>query len=332
MLRDLHGQLPARLDPAGQDAGDRRPALLARHERLHQAGGAAVHVAEGVGAARDHHHDHRRAGPQELVEQVRLHAREPEVLGVAALAGRTRARTGRRGRRRRPRTGRPRGPRPARPRSRTGPSPCTAQPCSWTISAPGSSAAQGIDRGLHLEAQPEARVARQHVVGEGVAAHERPRVGGAGPDDGHPAQRRAPVAEQRQRRPGVEQDDRPLGHLPGEGAVGGRVEVDGGRAGHRALRRPVRVEQPELHLLGEQPAGGPVDEGLRQLAPPHPLHQAGAEADGVRQLDVDAGGERQGAGLVDVRGDAVHRSPGTAPPSSRRRRCPRSPTPRAAGR
>jgi hypothetical protein len=133
----------------------------------------------------------------------------------------------------------------------------------------------GIDHGLHLEPQPETRVARQHMVGEGVAAHEHVRVGGAGPDDGHPARRRAPVAEQRQRRPGLEQDDRPLGHLPGQGAVGGRVEVDGGRTGHRALRRPVRVEQPELHLLREEPPGGPVHEGLRQLAPPYPLHQAG---------------------------------------------------------
>ena len=171
---------------------------------------------------------------------------------------------------------------------------------------PGQLRRQGVDRGLHLEPQPETRVARQHMVGKGVAAHEDSRVGGAGPDDGHPAQRRAPVAEQRQRRPGLEQDDRPLGHLPGQGAVGGRVEVDGGRTGHRALGRPVRVEQPELRLLREEPAGGPVHEGLRQLAPPDPLHQAGAEADGVRQLDVDAGGERLGAGLVEVRGDAVH--------------------------
>ena len=90
------------------------------------------------------------------------------------------------------------------------------------------------------------------------------------------------------------------------GAVGGRVEVDGGGTGHRALRRPVRVEQPELRLLGEEPPGGPVHEGLGQIAPPDPLRQAGAEADGVRQLHVDAGGERLGAGLVGVRGDAVH--------------------------
>jgi hypothetical protein len=149
-------------------------------------------------------------------------------------------------------------------------------------------------------------VARQHVVGKGVAAHEHHRVGGAGADDGHPAQPRAPLAEQRQRRPGLEQDDRPLGHRPGQGAVGGRVEVDGGGGGHRALGRPVRVQQPELGLLGEEPPGGPVHQGLGQLAPPDPLHQAGAEPDGVRQLDVDAGGERQGAGLVGVGGDAVH--------------------------
>ena len=57
------------------------------------------------------------------------------------------------------------------------------------------------------------------------------------------------------------------------------------------------IQQLFTQLLGEEPPGGPVHQGLRQLAPPHPLHQAGAEADGVRQLDVDAGGEGPGAGL-----------------------------------
>ena len=265
-----------------------------------------MHVAEGIGAARDHHHDHRRSDPQELVQEIRLHPRKPEILGVAAFAGRPvaeqagevadhgHAQVGLAG-------GGQRGPEAGPVLSLHRAALLVDDLDPWQLRR------HGIDRGLHLEPQPETRVARQHMVGEGVAAHEHTRVRGAGPDDGHPAQRRAPVAEQRQRRPGLEQDDRPLGHLPGEGAVGGRVEIDGGRTGHRALGRPVRVEQPEPHLLGEEPPGGPVHEGLRQLAPPYPLHEAGAEADGVRQLDVDAGGERLGAGLVDVRGDAVHR-------------------------
>ena len=70
--------------------------------------------------------------------------------------------------------------------------------------------------------------------------------------------------------------------------LAGGVQVDLGGAGDGALRRPARVEQAELDLLGEQPPGGPVDELLGHLAAPHPLHEPGAEAERVRQLDVDA--------------------------------------------
>ena len=179
-----------------------------------------MHLAEGVGAAGDHHHDHRRSDLQELVQQLRLHPWKPEVLGVAPLAGRAvaeqagevaddgHAEVGRAGRGER---GLETGPVLSLHRAAL----LVDELGTWQLRR------QGIDHGLHLEPQPKTRVARQHMVGEGIAAHEHMRVGGAGPDDGHPARRPAPLAEQRQRGPGLEQDDRPLGHLPGEGAVGG---------------------------------------------------------------------------------------------------------------
>ena len=122
--RDAWESAPASRSAGPGRTGRRRSPTLPppRNERLHQAGDAAVDVAEGVGTAGDHHHDHRRPGPQELVQQVRLHPWEAEVLGVATFAGRP-VRTGRRGRRPGPRRGRPRGRRRARPRSRTGPLP-----------------------------------------------------------------------------------------------------------------------------------------------------------------------------------------------------------------
>ena len=81
------GSLPPGCDPAGEHAGDRRAALLARHERLHEAGGAARDVAERVRPAGDDDDDDRRAGGEQRVEQLGLDARQPQVLGVAALAG-----------------------------------------------------------------------------------------------------------------------------------------------------------------------------------------------------------------------------------------------------
>ena len=130
--------------PLGWTRPERTPAiadaLLSGHERLHQAGGAAVHVAEGIGAAGDHHHDHRRSGLEELVQQVGLHPGEPQVLGVAAFAGRPvaeqsgevadhgHAEVGLAG-------GGERGSKPDRSAARTG------QPWWWTTSTPGSSAA-----------------------------------------------------------------------------------------------------------------------------------------------------------------------------------------------
>ncbi len=145
------------------------------------------------------------------------------------------------------------------------------------------------------------------MVGEGVAAHERGGVGGAGPDDGDAPQGGAVRAAQRQRGAGVEQHDGALGQLTRQGPVAGGVEVPVRGVGDGALRCPLRVEQAELDLLAQQPSGGPVDQRLGQVAPADPFHQAGAEADGVGQLHVHAGLESQRARLVGVGGDVVHR-------------------------
>ena len=190
---------------------------------------------------------------------------------------------------------------------------------------------QRVDRGRHLDAEPEPGVAGQHVVGEGVAAHERARVGGARPDRGDPAQRRPVRAEQRQPVGGVEQHDRALGHLPGQRPVGRRVEVDAG-VGDRGLRRPVRVEQPQLGLLPQQPAGGPVDQLGRDLAGADPLDQplAVARACPAARRRCRPRGPARRPRRRRPRPGAWW--PGTAPPSSRRPPCRRSPSRPAAPR
>ena len=130
-----------------------------------------MHVAEGVGAAGDHHHDHRRSDLQELVQQLRLHPWKPEVLGVAPLAGRAvaeqagevaddgHAEVGRAG-------GGERGLEAGPVLSLHRAALLVDELGTWQLRR------QGIDHGLHLEPQPETRVARQHMVGEGVAAHD----------------------------------------------------------------------------------------------------------------------------------------------------------------
>src|SRR4029453_8357369 len=98
-------------------------------------------------------------------------------------------------------------------------SPSTAQPCWYTMSASGSSFARAstpLGTSIPSERSGTGGLLGRHVVREGVAAHERPRVPRTRADDGDATERRPVVAEQRQRGTGVEQDDRPLGELAGE--------------------------------------------------------------------------------------------------------------------
>ena len=121
--RDLHRQLASGAQPSGEHAGDRRPALLAGEERLHQTRKASVRDCP---ARRDG--PRRRPAPRASRSPA---APRPGRPGLPAAGGprrriprRTnRGRTARRGRRRRPRRGRRRARRPPLPGSRCGPRP-----------------------------------------------------------------------------------------------------------------------------------------------------------------------------------------------------------------
>ena len=66
---------------------------------------------------------------------------------------------------------------------------------------------------------------------------------------------------------------------------------------HGRLGRPIRVEQAELDLLGQQPPRGAVDQRFRDVAAADGIDQSVAVADRVGQFDVDAGGQRMQSGL-----------------------------------
>src|SRR4029079_14021275 len=85
--RDLHRQLAAGRDTSGHAPRCRLAPLLAWHERLDQGIGAARHVAKRVRTAGDDHDDDRRTAVEQLVEEVSLYARQPEILDIATLAG-----------------------------------------------------------------------------------------------------------------------------------------------------------------------------------------------------------------------------------------------------
>ena len=270
-VRDLHRKLAAGLDPTGEHPGDRRAALLAWHERLDQRGGSAVETSQRVRTA-GHHAPRRpasrsrgppRAGsawtpgsrrstasqPSPDVPRPNSPARSPTnadaQVGAASAASTAAAKPDRfvPARHRSPARGR----RPRRP-SRRASSLRSASTAEATV-----------------DAEALLRVPGHDVVREGVAAHEGARSSAHGPDDGDPTQRGPAGAEQRQRRPRVEQDDRALRQLTGERPVRRGVQVDPGRRGDRSLGSPVRVEQAELDLLA-QVAAGPPDRGVPRRA------------------------------------------------------------------
>ena len=122
---------------------------------------------------------------------------------------------------------------------------------------------------------------------------------------------------------GVEQDDRALGHLAGERAVGRRS-----RGRRRRRRRPSpRASSPgragrARTFWRSTPPRGPVDERLGAARRGAPARRApSAEAEGVGQLDVDAGGRAPARRPRRRRRRPGAWSRGTAPPSSRTRRC-----------
>ncbi len=307
---DLHRQLAAGGDAAGQHAGHRARALLAGEERLDGRGGVGV-AAERVGPAGHDHHDDRGAGGQQPGEQVALHAGQRQVGRVAALAG---------------------GPAAEQPGAvaddgdhQVGVRGGGGGGREAGAVVPGDLAAAqhgelgvgelGVDRvGQRRghQADPVLGVLRrgagaEDVVGEGVAAEQHRRVVGARADQRDPRRWRAARPGERQRAAVGQQDHRGLGELAGDRAVGRRVQIHRLTGGQRRRhRRPVEVQQAVHRLLGEHAAGRPVDQGLVQRARLDQLLQLPVPG-GVRQLHVDARGQRQRPGRTRGPRDPVHR-------------------------
>ena len=307
MHRDAHRQSPAGLDPPAEHAGDRRRALLAGEERLHDRGRAVDRGAEGVRPPRQHHEHGRSAGVEHGVEQQLLRAGKREVVGVAALAARAAA-------------------------EQSGP---VAEDDDGELRLSGGGdglldaverpvvdagavrvrdvrrgelGAEGIQHAVDSDADRRARMLRDDVRRERVAAEHRVRLVGVRADDGHRG--RSPQGQE----PRVAHEhDRLLGELAGERPVLSRVEVDrpahavgaverrrlevgapaqGGR--HRLV---VGVEQTEIELLREHAAERRVDEARVEHALVDRAAQRLAEGLHRRQLDVDAGLERGARGL-----------------------------------
>ena len=171
---------------------------------------------------------------------------------------------------------------------------------------------------------PEAlvRVARQHVVGEGVAAHEGSRIVRARPHHRDPARSRPPRPEQGQcgaRRPAARRSAR-RAHGPGHGGTA--------RRGRRPWRRP---PSPPGSSRGRADPGRPSVAGGRRTArstkasssSPRRTRSASSAAETRRCRAARRRSRRPGP-------EPPHRrsrrrpgasSPGTAPPSSRRPRC-----------
>ena len=178
-----------------------------------------------------------------------------------------------------------------------------------------------------LDAHAELGVLVEHVVGVAVAAHERAGLVAARPDERDLTGRLVP-GSQGQEPVVTQEDDRLLGHFQGDRAVRRGVQV-----AILPLHRRVEVgiEEPQLDLLAQNPPRGAVDERLVEPPGPYLLDEV-LVATGVRQLDVETGGERERPCLRRRRGDLVHHlqedhrpvvgddGPIEAPPIPQRRR------------
>ena len=107
---------------------------------------------------------------------------------------------------------------------------------------------------------------------------------------------------QRQHTIVAEENDRFLGQVAGNVPVRSRVKVT---VGSLSLVVPIGVEQPELGLLEQDPAGCPVDEFRIEASGPDLVGEI-AVGGGVGELDVDSGGERDASGCSIIDSDVVH--------------------------
>ncbi len=285
-----HRQPPRGVDPPGQHAGHRRSALLAGEERLHDGRTAVERPTDGIRPAGEQHEHHRCARVEHGLHQSPLNAGQLEVVAVTPL---------------------PDGPPPEEPglvaddhdgdlrALRGGNGIRDAVDVAVVDAAPERHAQPGarpltgerLAHGRHGDADRGARVLRDDVVDERVAAEERLDAVGIGADDGH----RVGALEREDAVVGQEHHRllrQPGGHL----AVLRPVELD-------VLRRRLLeggVEQPELLLLSQGAQHRAVDQ---RLVDPAVAHGGGERREvGVAggQLDVDTGGERQCGRLTQV--------------------------------
>ena len=283
-----------RVDPTAQDIGHGAPALLSREEAADQPGQPAGLLAQVVGAA-DEEDDHDgRPGVEQRLQQLLLAAREPEVDGITALPRRAVAEqaglvaqhgdahlcAGREGR-------------------GVGDVAVVATEHRAALRV---GDLEGVGQGLphrgDLDPELEPGVVQQDVTGEGVAAHHRLRRVRARPDHGDPG-----AVEQRQRAVVREEHHGASCQLESDRPRLRRIEVDRRRLG----RHPVRVEQAELALLGEDTVQRPVHQRLVDQAVRECGEQRLAVGVDRGQLDVDARREGEGRCLARTRGDVVQR-------------------------
>lgn len=131
-------------------------------------------------------------------------------------------------------------------------------------------------------------VARQHVVGEGVAALQGLGAISVGADDRHPAQMLT-RADQRKDAVVGQQHHGPLRQPAGRRLVLGWVQVDDRRG---VVGERVGLEKTEGLFLGERSEDGPIHVRLGEGARTDLLRQWGQVRVTRRQLDVDPGGQR----------------------------------------
>ena len=314
----VRGRLPARrgrqLDrepaaghqPPGQHPGDGAAALLAREERLHYPGQLAGRRADRVRPPGDQHQHHRGARGNHDPQQVFLHAGQPQVGHVAALARGAAAEQAS--------LVAEHGHHHVRfPRVRGG----VREPGAVRFADGAAGGVVDLRAGKFGPQRGEdgggrrpfsrLRVPSAEVAGHAVAPVEGQRVVSQRPghrDPGVPVQRQGGV-------PVGQQHHGFLGQPPGQRAVPGRVEVDalavGSVRGPGLQAGPAGIEQAQVALLAQHPGRGAVRELLGHQAVAHRAGQRGTVAGDAGQFDVQARLQGQRGGLRWRRGYRVLR-------------------------
>ncbi len=298
-------------------------ALLAGEEGLEDRGRLGDRRTECVRASGEQRHDGRGSRREHGVEELLLGARELERGGVAALAARASAeQAGTVAEGEHDDVGAPgrldRGGNALALVAIHARAPLVHELAARELLA------KRLEKGRELDAERDVRMQRSHVTREGVAAEHGVGIVGVGPDDGD-----ATGSDEGEDPVVAQQHDRPLGQVPRERAILRAVEVDRApdAAPAESVRpsrtrihevdaesgeccgdgRPLRVEQTELDLLGEDPAQRSVDEPLLDFAVGDGLEQGSAEGPQGGELDVDPGAQGGHGCFAPGPGDTVER-------------------------